>query len=351
MSVSSRECGPLEIDGSRGEGGGQILRTSLALSVLTGRPVSFVRVRAGRVKPGLQRQHLMAVQAAAAICGGAIEGAALGSTAFTFVPDAVRAGEHDFDIGSAGSASLVLQTVLMPLALASTPSRVVITGGTHNPMAPPFEFLAQAFLPLLARLGLSVRATLERAGFYPAGGGRIVVEIDPPGPPAPLSLCEPGPVMWRHALALVANLPEHVGRREVDTLADRLGWPHGTGAVQMCEGPGQGNALVAFLENAHTTEVFTALGQRGVRAETVAAGLADEVRAFEATGAAVGEHLADQLLLPLALRAGGAFTTVAPSLHFTTQVDTLGLFGVGHGAGAVLVDPEARRWRVEVPGR
>lgn len=340
----------LEIDGARGEGGGQILRTSLALSVLAGRPVSFVRVRAGRAKPGLQRQHLVAVEAAAGICGGRVEGAALGATGFRFVPGSVRPGEHVFDIGTAGSTTLVLQTVLMPLALAGAPSRVVILGGTHNPMAPPFEFLVQAFLPLLSRLGLNVRATLERAGFYPAGGGRIVVEIDPPGRPTRLSLCEPGPAIRRHGLALVSNLPEHVGRREVDTLADRLGWPHGTGAVQMCEGPGQGNALLAFLENSHATEVFTAIGERGVRAEVVAAKLAEEVRAFERTGAAVGEHLADQLLLPLALRAGGEFSTVEPSLHFTTQLETLRLFSPVMGISmAVAATPLAAAGASEVP--
>jgi RNA 3'-terminal phosphate cyclase (ATP) len=337
----------MEIDGARGEGGGQILRTSLALSVLTGRPVSFVNVRAGRARPGLQRQHLMAVTAAAAICDAVVEGARVGATAFTFAPGALRGGEHVFDIGTAGSTSLVLQTVLLPLALAGAPARVTIAGGTHNPMAPPFEFIEAAFLPLLARLGLRVRARLVRAGFYPAGGGRVEVEIDPAGPAASLNLTEPGPSVRRRALALVANVPEHVGRREVDTLADRLGWPHGSGEVQVCPSPGPGNALAAFLENTNATEVFTTLGEKGVRAEEVAARLADEIRAFEQTGAAVGEHLADQLLLPLALRAGGVFTTVAPSLHFTTQVETLALFPELRARVATQALGDGR-WRVEV---
>lgn len=337
----------MEIDGARGEGGGQILRTSLTLSVLTGQPVSFVNVRAGRARPGLQRQHLMAVTAAAAICDAKVEGARVGATTFTFTPGALRGGEHVFDIGSAGSTSLVLQTVLLPLALSGAPARLTLVGGTHNPMAPPFEFIEAAFLPLLARLGLRARARLLRAGFYPAGGGRVEVEIDPPGPPTPLNLTAPGPSVRRRALALVANVPEHVGRREVDTLADRLGWPHGAGEVQVLGGPGQGNALAAFLENANANEVFTALGEKGVRAEEVAARLAEQIAAFERTGAAVGEHLADQLLLPLALRAGGVFTTTEPSLHFTTQVETLALFP-SLRSNVTRRDLGDGRWHIEV---
>jgi RNA 3'-terminal phosphate cyclase (ATP) len=169
----------IEIDGSFGEGGGQILRSSLALAIVTGQPVRLSNIRAGRRKPGLMRQHLTAVNAAAAICGATVDGERIGATELTFTPGAVRAGEYQFSIGTAGSTTLVLQTVLLPLLTAGGPSRIVLEGGTHNPFAPPFDFLERAYLPLINRMGPNVRATLERPGFYPAGGGRIAIEIEP----------------------------------------------------------------------------------------------------------------------------------------------------------------------------
>src|SRR4051812_32951839 len=162
---------PMIIDGSQGEGGGQILRSSLALAAITGTPVRLEKIRAGRAKPGLQKQHLAAVRAAARICNGRLEGDELQSRELTFHPQEPCAGEYHFAVGSAGSASLVLQTVLPPLLLAAGASKVVVEGGTHNPMAPPFEFLRDTFLPTLSRIGATVTLTLDRHGFYPAGGG------------------------------------------------------------------------------------------------------------------------------------------------------------------------------------
>src|SRR5262245_60443308 len=167
------------IDGSQGEGGGQILRTALALSLVTGAPFRVEKIRAGRQKPGLLRQHLTAVTAAVEIGGAAVEGATLGSRELSFRPGSVRPGAYRFAVGTAGSAALVLQTVLPALLTATGPSTVVVEGGTHNPHAPPFDFLALAFLPLLARMGARAQATLDRPGFYPAGGGQLTVEITP----------------------------------------------------------------------------------------------------------------------------------------------------------------------------
>src|SRR6185369_9596371 len=167
------------INGAEGEGGGQVLRTALALSLITGTPFRIDNIRAKRKSPGLLRQHLTAVNAAAEVGGASVDGASLGSASLTFVPRAIRAGEYSFAIGTAGSTMLVLQTILLPLALADGNSTIELEGGTHNPAAPPFDFVQQAFLPLLRRMGAEVEIELVRPGFYPAGGGRIIVKIAP----------------------------------------------------------------------------------------------------------------------------------------------------------------------------
>ena len=167
----------ITIDGARGEGGGQILRTALSLSVATGRPLRIGNIRAKRTKPGLMRQHLTAVRAAQSVSGARVQGAELGSTALTFEPDGVRGGDYHFAVGTAGSATLVAQTVLPALMLADRPAHLVLEGGTHNPHAPPFEFLERAFLPLVRRMGVGLQARLERPGFVPAGGGRFILDV------------------------------------------------------------------------------------------------------------------------------------------------------------------------------
>ncbi|MGP1684584.1 MAG: RNA 3'-terminal phosphate cyclase, partial [Giesbergeria sp.] len=195
---------PITLDGSTGEGGGQILRTGLALSMVTGRPLHIQQIRAKRPKPGLMRQHLACAQAAQAVCGGQAEGAELGSQAMQFTPGAVRSGDYRFQIATAGSCLLVLQTVLPALMLADGESRVQLSGGTHNPMAPPFDFLERAFAPLLRRLGVGLDLQLQRRGFYPAGGGEVAVRITPPAQPlAPVDVLERGPLQnaWGEALA------------------------------------------------------------------------------------------------------------------------------------------------------
>lgn len=181
----------VEIDGQRGEGGGQILRTALALSLVTGRPVRFRNIRARRARPGLRPQHRTAVLAAARVGAARIEGNSVGSTELEFEPTMLSPGVHHFDIGTAGSTTLVLQTILPALLSADAPSSVRIVGGTHNPLAPCFDFLERAFVPLLRRMGADVSIRLERAGFVPAGGGSLVVEVRPTKL-APLVLHERG---------------------------------------------------------------------------------------------------------------------------------------------------------------
>lgn len=327
----------IDIDGAVGEGGGQILRTSLALSLVTGRPFRIERIRAGRQKPGLLRQHLTAVQAATAIGGATVAGAELGSRTLDFTPSRVRGGEHRFAVGTAGSATLVLQAVLPALLVAGEATRVEIAGGTHNPYAPPFDFLAKSFVPLLRRMGASIELTLEAHGFYPAGGGRFTVAIEPSRALSPLTLLDRGEVTLL-VRGVVASLPDKIAKREISVAGKRLGVDRTRWRVESIESsPGPGNVLMIEAASAEVTEVVTSFGMKGVTAERVASDACDEVEAYLAAGVPVGTYLADQLLLPLAL-AGGAFRTLAPSAHTTTNVDVIRRFlhvpiGIEHEGG------------------
>ena len=313
----------IDIDGSHGEGGGQILRTSLGLSMVTGRPFRIRNIRANREKPGLQRQHLTAVTAAATICSADVIGAELRSRELTFTPGAVRPGPYTFDIGTAGSTSLVLQAVLPPLLVGVGPSSVTLIGGTVNPFAPPFDFLDKAFLPLVNRMGPRVRGSHERYGFAPAGRGRVGFEITPApgGRLARLDLNERGAIVRRACIAHVAALPEPIAERELAAarriLAD---WP--ADAFHVARIPadqGPGNYVSVEVQAEHVTEVFTAIGQRGVRAEAVADDAATQARRYLAADVPVGDCLADQLLIPLAIAGAGSFTTGPLTRHARTS--------------------------------
>ena len=316
----------IEIDGSVGEGGGQILRTSLALSMCTGQPFTLARIRARRAKPGLMRQHLTCVQAAAAVSGATVQGAALGSTTLVFDPGAVTSGDYAFSVGTAGSCTLVLQTVWPALMFADAPSRLKLAGGTHNPMAPPFHFLERCYAPLLRELGAGSELALRRLGFYPAGGGEIDVTIHPAADTLrPFDLLERGDRIEAFAECLAPALPGAVARRELDALARALAWtPEQLRVPVVRQNEGPGNALMATLSNANVCELFTQFGEKGVTSEQVAQALAREVRDYEASTAALGPHLADQWALPLALavwRHGreAAYTCTELTDHATTN--------------------------------
>ncbi len=336
----------LTIDGSIGEGGGQILRTALSLAVCGRRAIRLVNIRARRPKPGLRPQHLAAVHAAAAIAGADVEGATPGSTTLTFVPHAVRAGDYRFAIGTAGSAALVLQTVLPALLTAGGVSNLTLEGGTHNPLAPTFECLAHAYLPLLARMGARVELALERAGFEPAGGGRLHARVEPAARLAPLRLETRGAVRSLRAEILLGRLPQHIATREAQTLAAELGMAERAIAIRpIADSAGPGNVVTVFVEAEHVTEVFVGFGRRGVAAEQVARGVADEVRRYLAADVPIGTHLADQLLLPLALAGGGGFVTLPPSAHTLTNGRVIEQF-LPLAVKCTAAAPQ--RWRVEV---
>lgn len=317
----------IEIDGSQGEGGGQILRSALSLAVCTGKAFRIVGIRARRAKPGLLRQHLTAVKAAAAISDARVEGGEIGSMTLSFEPGAVRAGEYSFAIGTAGSCTLVLQTVLPPLLTATEPSLIRISGGTHNSAAPPVEFLTRAFLPLINRMGPTVVLRTERIGFYPRGGGIIEVQVIPTPRLRPIEILERGERREAYAEAFISGIAKSVADRELAVIAHRLNWePEQLKVRGISSEMGPGNALVLSLQYEHITEVFTSFGAPGRSAESVAEEVAAATRDYLAQTSPVGPHLADQLLLPMALGGLSAFATCAPTRHFQSNCEVIAAF-------------------------
>jgi RNA 3'-terminal phosphate cyclase (ATP) len=328
----------IQIDGSFGEGGGQILRSALALSLITREPFRIERIRARRSTPGLLKQHLTAVMAAARVGSARVEGAHERSQELTFDPQTLNGGHYELDIGSAGSTTLVLQTILVPLLVAAEPSTIELEGGTHNPGSPSFDFLTKSFLPLVARMGARVEVALERPGFFPAGGGRIIVTIEPARELGGLELLERGALLAKRARAVVSNLPIEIAQRELAV----VGWDDARAETVHAFGPG--NAITLEADCEHVTEVVTGFGKRGVRAEQVAQRALDEMQRYLDSDAATGEHLADQLLLPMAIGAGGIFTTVHATEHTTTNAAVIQKFINAN----VTFTQERGRSRVEV---
>ncbi|MGC8873486.1 MAG: RNA 3'-terminal phosphate cyclase [Chloroflexia bacterium] len=327
----------MTIDGSYGEGGGQVLRTALTLAAITGQAVRVEKIRAGRRNPGLQAQHLTGVLATARICEAALEGATLGSTTLTFVPrKPPQAGEYRFDVseqrkgGSAGSVTLVLHTLILPLAFAEGPSRVVVRGGTHVAWSPPYHHLEQVYLPMLGRLGVQARSTIIRWGWYPEGGGEVAVEVagEPHLELAPLQLEARGALRRLWGISACSNLPEHVARRQKSRAEEMLRqagfspriecWTSQRGGG--IRSSGTGSILLLFAECEAAVAGFSALGERGKLAERVAEEAVEEFLQWWESGAAVDRHLADQLLLPLCLARGpSSFTTCQVTEHLLTN--------------------------------
>ncbi|MGO2339529.1 MAG: RNA 3'-terminal phosphate cyclase [Psychrobacter sp.] len=335
-AVVNTNTATLKIDGRTGEGGGQIIRTALSLSMLTGIPIEITNIRAGRAKSGLMRQHLMCVQASQQISNATVTGAALGSSSFRFAPNAIQSGDYHFDIGSAGSTNLVLQTLLPALLFANTniqaASTVTIKGGTHNPLAPTTDFLQHAFVPALAKLGMQVDIEYSQAGFAPIGGGVIKATITPfmrRAGSQPLTLTERGTLTNIALVASVLNLEYDIGKRELASATATL-MDSGvddtlmTSNTNHLDGIGEGNTCSALVTHQYGNqihqEMFTLLGEKRTSAEKMGNRLAGLVKRYLfKTNALVDEYLSDQLLLPLALSGGGEFTARIISQHTETQ--------------------------------
>ncbi|ENW96578.1 RNA 3'-terminal phosphate cyclase [Acinetobacter sp. NIPH 298] len=309
----------IQINGSQGEGGGQILRTALTLSMITGQAFELINIRAGRKKPGLMRQHLVCVQASQHISQAYVEGAELHSQRLYFAPQHVQSGKYDFQIGSAGSTTLVFQTLLPALLLQNETSELTISGGTHNPLAPTADFIEHCFLPALEKLGIKVEFKLNKAGFFPIGAGEIQIKIQPWQHRNKLSLLDRGALQSTGAFAAVLNLSEEaqIVQRELATLNKKLNLD--TQQQFHLNGISQGNTAYVKVEHENHTQLFTALGEMRKSAEQIANHLAEKVKLYLVSKAVVDEYLADQLLLPLALGQGGEFTAKCISEHTRTQ--------------------------------
>ena len=320
------------IDGSYGEGGGQVLRTSLTLSALLGEPVRIENIRAKRRNPGLQAQHLTGVRAIAQICEAELEGADLGSQTLTFRPrSSLRAGEYRFDVaearkgGSAGATSLVLQTLLLPLAYAPGLSRLTILGGTHVAWSPPFHYLKHVYLPTLARMGLEATVEIQKWGWYPIGGGEMTASIrgQRAGYLSGLDLVERGELKRLWGISATSNLPPHIGRRQKKRAEGYLRKRGFDPQIEIIDAPSPGQGTVVFLvaEYEHTIAGFSSLGARGKPAEKVAEEACREFVVYHQSSASLDRHLADQMILPMALASGpSAFTTCEITQHLLTNV-------------------------------
>ena len=315
----------LELDGSYGEGGGQLLRTAVALSAITGRPVAIRNVRANRDKPGLAPQHVAAVRAVAALAGASAEGVELRSRSITFSPRALAGGGFRFDVGTAGSVTLLLQALLPVMIASGKPCDAAVIGGTDVRMAPPLDYFREVLLALLSRMGARVRLQVRRRGYYPRGGGEVLVSVSP-SPLRPTALDAPGALQSLSGLAHVANLPEHIAARMRASALERLASVRGVTPDIACRvlGPddaiGQGGAIVVWARAGGTVLGAGRVAERGVRAEALGEAAGGELGADLAAGAAVDMHAADQLLVYFALADGGVLTTRSVSLHARTCI-------------------------------
>lgn len=345
----------IKIDGSQGEGGGQMLRSALTLSILTQQPFNITAIRARRSQPGLKAQHLAAVKAAAAVSRAEVNGAQLGSQELTFNPGAVRSGRYKFEVGTAGAATLVLQTISLPLSFATSASTVQITGGTHVPWSPCFHYLDMQWIPFLRRAGYDIQAHLELAGFYPQGGGRIMARIRPAGAGRALTLLERGEILRVYGVSGVSNLDLSIAdrqrRRALLALANLgLSGPSPGPRIQTekMPSPGKGTVLLVVAEFSGGQACFFGLGARGKPAEQVAQEATDELADFLKTPGAIDLYLADQLLLPLAFVPGtSTLQTSCITPHLVTNAAIIRAFeaaevnieGDLHASGRVHIQP------------
>lgn len=337
---------PIHIDGAQGEGGGQVLRTCLTLSLVLQKTFRITDIRANRSKPGLMRQHLTCVNACAEISGAKVEGNDIGSTEVHFQPGKIQPGEYTFNIGTAGSTTLLFQTIFPALAHAGAASTITLEGGTHADHSPPVEFILRTYLPQATKMGYASEFRLERLGLFPSGGGKLEATIHPLDNPIPYELLEKGKILSRRATCLLVHLPHTIAQREFKVLQDKLQLENDELSILDGSSRSKGNALSLTIETPNLTETFSYNGRVGVSSEKVANYVVKEARWWLESDAPVGRHLADQLLLPLLLAKGGRFRTGNLTLHTRTNIDVLRQFS---GAGITVEEVDRNVWEIEVP--
>ena len=317
----------LEIDGNYGEGGGQILRSSLSLSAILNRPIRISGIRAGRKKPGLAPQHLTCVNAVAAIANAEVIGGQLGSQTLTFRPQEISGGDYTFDVAesrpSAGALSLVFQSIALPLSFAKVASSVTLRGGTHVPWSPSVHYLREIFIPMAAKFGFQGSIRLSRWGWYPKGGGEAFAQVQPSVDWRGVDFQHRGRLQAIHATSAGSNLPEHIINRQQNQIKKRLGRFDSLVNIERVKGTSIGQGTLVFLkaEFENVRAGFSALGARGKRAERVADEACQELVDFVKSDAAIEPYLADQLVLPMALAKGESrFTTSQITRHLTTNI-------------------------------
>ncbi len=319
----------LEIDGSYGEGGGQVLRTALSLSAILGMPFRMVNIRKGRKKTGLMPQHLMCIRAMAEITGAHAEGDFAGSTDLFFSPSCIRAGNYAFDIGTAGSTALLAQALLPPLFAASGNSSLTLSGGTHVPFSPIYDYLEKTFSPALAQIGFHFGTEILRYGFYPKGGGVIRLSIIPAREPQAVQWTKKDAMSCLHCMSAVANLPDHIAHRQYD--AARTGLASAELRVEPClksvGSYGKGSYLFLSFAGNGMFGGFSALGEPGKKAETVGREAAEAFLAFHKSCMCVDRHLADQIVLYLSRAQGSSsFSTECVTGHLLTNLWVINQF-------------------------
>lgn len=316
----------IRIDGSFGEGGGQILRSSICLSLITGKAFDIINIRANRENPGLQRQHLTAVNAAAEISDAEIVGNYLGSDKLIFRPNKVKAGEYLFAVSSAGSTTLILQTILPALLFAKKESTITLDGGTHNPFAPPYDFLEKSFIPVINKMGAKIAVEIAQYGFYPIGGGIFQAKIKPIKKLNEIEILERGNLKQTKAFCLYSDIPEKIAQEELNILKNDLEIEEENCLKKNVPSPGSGNVVLVEMEYDNIDFIATAFGKKNLPRQRVVQNVIKQVNEYLNTNAAIGEYLADQLLIPMALAGGGKIRTLKPSCHTDTNITVIKKF-------------------------
>jgi RNA 3'-terminal phosphate cyclase (ATP) len=311
----------IEIDGSFGEGGGQIVRTALSLSCITGKPFTLFNIRKGRKRPGLMPQHITCVNAVAQISNARVSDCEKGSTGFTFIPGKIESGDYIFDIKTAGSISLVFQTILPPLLFSGSASRITIKGGTHVPFSPPYHYISEVFLPTLEKIGIFVKPSISTYGFYPQGGGEAVFSISPAKKVKNLDLFEKGKLQALYGYSGVSRLPLSIAERQKDAALKTL-HPLTTDVKTMeVSSPGQGTFIFLKAAYEHSISGFSSLGKRGKPAEQVGQEAAEALLAFHQSPAPLDPHLSDQIVIYLSLsKENSSFVTSKITQHLLTNL-------------------------------